>query len=129
MKISRIDHIVLTVKNIESTVKFYELVMEMVKETFGAGRIALKFGNQKINLHEFGKEVEPKANLPTPSSEDLCFITEIDLEEAMSHVISKGVEVIEGPIKRTGDTGSIVSFYFRDPDGNLIEVSNYTEQR
>ncbi|MBP0028555.1 VOC family protein [Roseofilum sp. Guam] len=129
MKISRIDHIVLTVQNIEITVKFYESVIGMEKEVFGAGRIALKFGNQKINLHEVDKEFEPKANLPTPGSEDLCFITETDLEEAMSHVISQGVEVIEGPIKRTGATGSIMSFYFRDPDGNLIEVSNYAEQR
>jgi catechol 2,3-dioxygenase-like lactoylglutathione lyase family enzyme len=117
----------LTVKDVEVTVEFYESVLAMVKETFGEGRIALKFGNQKINLHELKKETEPKASLPTPGSEDLCFITGTDLEEAMSYVKRKGVEVINGPIKRTGATGAIHSFYFRDPDGNLIEVSNYVK--
>lgn len=81
--------------------------------------------SQKINLHEQGKEFEPKANQPVPGSEDLCFITETKLEDAMEHVKSKGVEIIEGPVARTGATGSIISFYFRDPDKNLIEVANY----
>ncbi|MEW8243413.1 MAG: VOC family protein [Candidatus Thiodiazotropha sp.] len=125
MKINRIDHIVLTVKDIEETVGFYESVIGMTRETFGEGRMALRFGRQKINLHQFNKEFEPKACLPTPGSADICFITETDLEEAMSHVKAKGVEILEGPIKRTGATGAILSFYFRDPDGNLIEVSQY----
>jgi catechol 2,3-dioxygenase-like lactoylglutathione lyase family enzyme len=129
MKISGIDHIVLTVRDIQATVKFYESVMGMVKESFGEERIALKFGNQKINLHQQGSEFEPKAEVATPGSEDLCFITETDLEQAISHVENQGVAIIEGPIMRTGAAGAIRSIYFRDPDGNLIEVSNYVERR
>ena len=125
MNINRLDHLVLTVKDIEITVQFYVSVLGMEKEEFGAGRLALKFGNQKINLHQVGKEFEPKADKPTAGSADLCFITEVTLDEAMNHVQSKGVQIIEGPVARTGATGPINSFYFRDPDMNLIEVSNY----
>ena len=127
MRITNIDHIVLTVKDIEKTVQFYESVLGMASEIFGKGRVALKFGNQKINLHEQGQEFEPKANKPVPGSEDLCFVTETKLEVAMEHVRSKGVKILEGPVTRTGAIGSIVSFYFRDPDGNLIEVASYTQ--
>lgn len=129
MNITNIDHIVLTVKDIDVTVEFYESVLGMVVETFGEGRVALKFGNQKINLHKHGQEFEPKANKPVPGSEDLCFITETELEVAMAHVKSKGLDILEGPVPRTGATGSIISFYFRDPDGNLIEVANYAKSR
>jgi len=125
MNISHIDHIVLTVRNIEATVDFYQAVLGMDVETFGAGRNALKFGPQKINLHQQGKEFEPKAETPTPGSGDLCFITDTPLDEAIRHVQNQGVEIIEGPIDRTGAQGPIVSFYFRDPDLNLIEVANY----
>ncbi|WP_457664819.1 VOC family protein [Thiolapillus sp.] len=125
MSISCIDHIVLTVKDIEATVSFYESVLGMARETFGEGRVALKFGSQKINLHQQGKEYEPKARMPLPGSEDLCFITDTKLETAMDQVRNKGVEILEGPVTRTGAMGTIVSFYFRDPDGNLIEVANY----
>ena len=125
MNINRLDHLVLTVKDIQTTVDFYVSVLGMEREEFGAGRLALKYGNQKINLHQAGKEFEPKADRPTPGSADLCFITEVPLEKAMAHVLSKGVEIIEGPVARTGATGPINSFYFRDPDMNLIEVSNY----
>ena len=125
MNINRLDHLVLTVKDIQATVDFYVSVLGMMKEEFGAGRLALKYGNQKINLHQTGKEFEPKADRPTPGSADLCFITEVPLEKAMAHVRSKGVEIIEGPVARTGAIGPINSFYFRDPDMNLIEVSNY----
>ena len=125
MNIDRLDHLVLTVRDIEITVQFYVTVLGMEKEEFGAGRLALKFGNQKINLHQAGKEFEPKAQRPTPGSADLCFITEIPLSQAMDHVRNKGVAIIEGPVARTGATGPINSFYFRDPDMNLIEVSNY----
>ena len=125
MNITRLDHLVLTVKDIQTTVDFYVSVLGMEREEFGAGRLALKYGNQKINLHQAGKEFEPKADRPTPGSADLCFITEVPLEKAMAHVRSKGVEIIEGPVARTGATGPINSFYFRDPDMNLIEVSNY----
>jgi catechol 2,3-dioxygenase-like lactoylglutathione lyase family enzyme len=124
MIITAIDHIVLTVADIERTVRFYETVMGMVVEGFGEGRIALKFGSQKINLHQHGREFEPKAEYPTPGSQDLCFITATRLEDAMEHVGSMGVEIIEGPTARTGATGPLLSFYFRDPDNNLIEVSN-----
>ncbi len=125
MKVGAIDHIVLTVRDLETTVGFYESVMGMRKELFGDGRLALTFGNQKINLHVYGSEFEPKADQPTPGSADLCFITDANLDEAMAHVQEQGIEIIEGPIKRTGAHGAILSFYFRDPDGNLIEVSNY----
>lgn len=124
MNITNIDHIVLTVKNINKTVQFYESVLGMVGESFGEGRIALRFGDQKINLHEHDNEFEPKANKPTPGSEDLCFLTKTKLELFMEHVKSKGVKIIEGPVARTGATGPIISFYFRDPDQNLIEVAN-----
>lgn len=125
MNIIHLDHFVLTVADIEKTIQFYESVLGMSKEHFGKGRVALKFGNQKINLHQCGKEFEPKADQPTPGSADLCFITTTKLEDAMEHVRSKGVEIIEGPVKRTGAVGSIISFYFRDPDLNLIEIANY----
>ncbi|GMT40974.1 MAG: biphenyl-2,3-diol 1,2-dioxygenase [bacterium] len=127
MNITHIDHIVLTVKNINKTMKFYESVLGMAVETFGEGRTALKFGNQKINLHQEGKEIEPKALKPTPGSADLCFITKTNLEVAMEHVKSKGIKILSGPVSRTGATGSISSFYFRDPDNNLIELANYAE--
>ena len=125
MKITSIDHIVLTVKDINTTVQFYESVLGMEAEIFGEGRVALKFGTQKINLHKEGQEFEPKANKPVLGSQDLCFITEVKLEVAMEYVKSKSVNILEGPVARTGAIGSIVSFYFRDPDGNLIEVANY----
>lgn len=125
MNIDRLDHLVLTVKDIELTVNFYVSVLGMEKEEFGAGRVALKYGIQKINLHQAGKEFEPKAQKPTPGSADLCFITEIPLNEAMDHVRNQCIEIIEGPVARTGASGPINSFYFRDPDLNLIEVSTY----
>jgi catechol 2,3-dioxygenase-like lactoylglutathione lyase family enzyme len=125
MNISHLDHLVLTVADLKTTIDFYESVLGMQREAFGAGRIALRFGNQKINLHQAGQEFEPKAQHPTPGSADLCLITGTPLPEAMQHVRDCGIEIIEGPVTRTGATGPITSFYFRDPDGNLIEVSNY----
>jgi catechol 2,3-dioxygenase-like lactoylglutathione lyase family enzyme len=127
MHISNIDHLVLTVKDIDATVRFYESVLGMIPDTFGEERVALKFGNQKINLHKHGHEYEPKANKPIPGSEDLCFITETELEIAATHVKNKGITIIEGPVVRTGANGQIFSIYFRDPDGNLIELSNYAQ--
>jgi len=125
MNISHIDHIVLTVRDIKATVDFYQTTLGMDVETFGEGRTALKFGSQKINLHEYGKEFEPKAESPTPGSADLCFITDTAISEAMQLVRDQGILIIEGPVKKTGAQGPIESFYFRDPDLNLIEVSNY----
>jgi len=125
MEISTLDHLVLTVKDLAKTRSFYvSTVMGMKKEVFGSGRVALKYGSQKINLHEFGKEFEPKAHEPTPGSADLCFLTPTPLNDAMAHVKSCGVEIIEGPVERTGAKGPIRSFYFRDPAHNLIEVAN-----
>ena len=124
MEISKLDHLVLTVNDIEKTVSFYVSVMGMQKEVADSGRVALKYRSQKINLHEFGKEFEPKAHKPMPGSADLCFITSTPLNDAMAHVKSCGVEIIEGPTKRKGANGPIRSFYFRDPDRNLIEVAN-----
>lgn len=123
--IDRIDHIVLTVADIETTIRFYEKVLGMKAETFGQGRRALSFGKSKFNLHEKGKEFEPKAQIPTPGSVDLCLITQTSLETVISHLNSCGVKIEEGPIKRTGAVGPINSVYIRDPDNNLIEISNY----
>jgi catechol 2,3-dioxygenase-like lactoylglutathione lyase family enzyme len=125
MNIDRLDHLVLTVKDIEATCSFYSRVLGMAVVTFGAGRKALAFGSQKINLHEQGKEFEPKARRPTPGSADLCFITDTPLQDFIEHLRSCGAAILEGPVGRTGATGAIVSVYLRDPDMNLVEVSNY----
>jgi catechol 2,3-dioxygenase-like lactoylglutathione lyase family enzyme len=127
MKIDRLDHLVLTVKSIAATCEFYSNVLGMEIVTFGEGRNALAFGTQKINLHESGKEFEPKAQHPTSGSADLCFITTTPLADVIEHLHHYGVEIIEGPVKKTGAVGQILSVYFRDPDMNLIEVSNYLE--
>jgi catechol 2,3-dioxygenase-like lactoylglutathione lyase family enzyme len=125
MEITHIDHIVLTAQNLKKTVQFYCDVLGMEKEDFGNGRVALKYGNQKINLHQVGNEFKPKAANPTPGSSDLCFITTTELKDAMKQVRDKGVPIIEGLVSRIGATGPIESFYIRDPDENLIEVSTY----
>jgi catechol 2,3-dioxygenase-like lactoylglutathione lyase family enzyme len=125
MKIERLDHLVLTVRSIPASVAFYERVMGMQAVTFGVGRVALAFGQQKINLHELGREFEPKACRPTPGSADLCFITATPLSEVLEHLAACGVPITEGPVARTGALGPITSVYFRDPDENLIEVSAY----
>ena len=124
MKIDSLDHLVLTVKDIEVTSDFYSRILGVEILTFGGGRKALSFGSQKINLHQHGSEFEPKAQHPTPGSADLCFITSVPLSEVVTHLSSCKVGTIEGPIQRTGATGPILSVYFRDPDMNLIEVSN-----
>lgn len=127
MKVDRIDHFVLTVGSIEATCDFYSRILGMEVEEFGGGRRALKFGRQKINLHQAGKEFEPKAREPTPGSGDFCLTTDVPLERVVEHLASCGVELVEGPVARTGAVGAIQSVYFRDPDGNLVEVSNYRE--
>jgi catechol 2,3-dioxygenase-like lactoylglutathione lyase family enzyme len=125
LHIDRLDHLVLTVADIATTTEFYERVLGMAVVRFGEGRVALSFGRQKINLHLAGHEFEPHAHRPIPGSADLCLITAMPLSEAMAHVSAQGVPILEGPVHRTGATGPIRSFYFRDPDANLIEVSNY----
>ncbi len=123
--ISNLDHLVLTVQCIDKTIDFYTDILGMEKEVFGDGRIALKFGEQKFNLHEAGKEFEPKAAYPTPGSADICLITNLPIQIAFDRVKSKGVKILEGIVPRTGANGPIESFYFRDPDQNLVEVSSY----
>jgi len=125
LSIDHVDHFVLTVADIEATVAFYRSVLGMTDVVFGAGRRALAFGTQKINLHAAGREHAPRASRPTPGSADFCLITRTPLGEAMAHVRDCGVAIEEGPVTRTGATGTITSFYFRDPDANLVEVSNY----
>lgn len=126
VKINSIDHLVLTVKDVEATCEFYERVLGITTVTFGDdNRKALAFGSQKINLHEYGHEFEPKAHRPIPGSADLCFITSTPLTEVIDHLQKHGVEILEGPVSRIGAAGSMTSVYFRDPDLNLIEVSNY----
>lgn len=125
MKINSIDHIVMTVNSVDVTCEFYSRTLGMDVITFGQDRKALLFGAQQLNLHEVGKEFEPKAHIPTPGSIDLCLITETPIDEVLDHLTSVNVEILEGPIKRTGATGAIISVYFRDPDQNLLEVSNY----
>ncbi|MDM9619346.1 VOC family protein [Rhizobium sp. S96] len=122
--IDRLDHLVLTVADIDATCAFYARVLGMTIETFGEGRKALRFGNQKINLHQAGREFEPKARQPMSGSADLCFIASTLLEQVVVHLQAEGVVIEEGPVRRTGANGPIRSVYLRDPDGNLIEVSN-----
>jgi catechol 2,3-dioxygenase-like lactoylglutathione lyase family enzyme len=123
--LERLDHLVLTVADIPRTLDFYQRVLGMRHETFGNGRHALVFGQQKFNLHQAGKEFEPKAAHPTPGAIDLCLITRWPIERVQEHLAEQGVAVEEGPVMRTGALGPIESVYFRDPDGNLIEVSRY----
>lgn len=125
MNIDRLDHLVLTVNHMDRTCDFYSRVLGMEVVTFGEGRKALHFGQQKINLHETGKEFEPKAKTPMPGSADLCFITEAPLSDVIEHLSNCGVPIEEGPVKRTGALSPITSVYIRDPDGNLIEIANY----
>lgn len=127
IKIDHLDHLVMTVRDIDASIDFYIRVLGMKAVNFGNGRHALAFGAQKINLHEHDSEFEPKAEHPTPGSADLCFITPTPLDEVVAHLTACDVKIIEGPVERTGATGPIISVYLRDPDMNLIEVSNYME--
>lgn len=126
--IERLDHLVLTVHDVEATCAFYTDVLEMEIVTFGDGRRALRFGQQKLNLHQAGREFEPKAALPTPGSADLCFLTSVPLSDIAVRLRSRLIPILAGPILRTGALGPIHSLYFRDPDGNLLEVSRSAEE-
>ena len=125
MKISHLDHLVLTVADIEISCQFYQSALNFEVITFGENRKALQFDSQKINLHQVGKEFEPKALRPTSGSADLCFIAETPLKDVIAHLHALNIEILEGPIERTGAIGKILSIYLRDPDQNLIEISNY----
>lgn len=121
--INHLDHLVLTTIDVEACTDFYTRIMGMKLESFGAGRLALRFGEQKINVHVRGQEFEPKAHLPVPGALDLCLIASISLDEVVAHLEAQQWPIIEGPIQRTGAMGPIRSVYVRDPDLNLIEIS------
>jgi catechol 2,3-dioxygenase-like lactoylglutathione lyase family enzyme len=123
--IDRLDHLVLTVADIERSCDFYQRVLGMQVVRFGAGRTALQFGQQKINLHPASAPLQPHAAQPTPGSADLCLVTGAAIADVLAHLRAQAVVVEEGPVPRTGALGPIESVYFRDPDGNLIEVSRY----
>ena len=125
MKIESIDHVVLTVRDLERTCDFYRSVLGFEVVSFGGGRKGLQFGRQKLNLHLYGKEFEPKALHPTPGSVDLCFITTTPLDEVRRELGEKGVAIEVGPVERVGAVGTLLSVYVRDPDQNLIEIANY----
>jgi len=128
VRIDRIDHLVLTVMDIERTVAFYVEVLGMTEQKFGSGRIALSFGTSKINLHQRGREFEPIAAAPTVGSADLCLVVAETLDVLVAHLAAQGIPIEEGPVERTGAQGPIVSVYVRDPDGNLIELSNHPDR-
>ena len=128
MRVERLDHLVLTVADIDASCAFYQRVLGMQVVTFGQGRKALAFGQQKINLHRLGAEFEPKALRPTPGSADLCLIVSTPLVEVMAHLQRCEVAIEEGPVPRTGATGPLLSVYIRDPDRNLIELANLQEE-
>jgi catechol 2,3-dioxygenase-like lactoylglutathione lyase family enzyme len=126
--ITALDHLVLTVRDLQATIGFYVEGLGMELREFGEGRLALHFGRQKINLHVMGHEFEPKAAHPTPGAADLCFLTEQPLAEFRARLESLGRPIIAGPVARTGATGPMTSIYTRDPDGNLIEIARLQEQ-
>ena len=128
MKISKLDHLVITATDIGQTLEFYCRVLGMEAPTFANGRKALRFGEQKINLHKAGEEIRPHAQNPAPGSADLCFISETPVQNIISHLSSCNVPVIEGPVKKTGAAGPMLSIYVRDPDNNLIEIANLIDE-
>ncbi len=125
--IDHLDHLVLTTSNEAACIAFYTGVLGMKLESFGAGRKAFLFGEQKINLHVKGSEFEPRAHLPVPGALDLCFIASIPLDAVIAKLAASGVAIVEGPVMRTGATSKIRSVYLRDPDLNLIEISERVE--
>ena len=127
MTLEKLDHLVLPVSDIDAIATFYTTYLGMEKRIFGDGRVALHFGDQKINLHPAGWNYEPKARVSVPGSADLCFMVSESVESLQTKLVQLGVEIIEGPVVRTGATGPLRSIYIRDPDGNLIELSNRAE--
>ena len=125
VRVASLDHLVLTVQDIPRAIKFYVEVLGMQEVTFGDNRKALAYGQQKINLHKFGEEFEPKAASPLPGSADLCFVLDGALEDFIGHLNDNNIEILQGPLARTGALGVINSVYIRDPDQNLIEISTY----
>jgi catechol 2,3-dioxygenase-like lactoylglutathione lyase family enzyme len=125
VRIDRIDHLVLTVGDIDRTIAFYVGVLGMTETAFRSGRKAVTFGSSKINLHQRGREHEPKARVPTPGSADVCLIVQESLDVVVAELTANGIAIEEGPVERTGAQGPITSVYVRDPDGNLVELSVY----
>jgi catechol 2,3-dioxygenase-like lactoylglutathione lyase family enzyme len=125
MRSLTLDHLVLTVADIEQTCRFYVDGLGMERREFAGGRVALHFGRQKINLHPAENPYTPRANTALPGTGDLCLITETPVAKVIEHLKAEGVEILMGPVPKTGAMGPITSVYFRDPDENLIEVSNY----
>jgi catechol 2,3-dioxygenase-like lactoylglutathione lyase family enzyme len=123
--IDHIDHIVLTTRDREACIRFYTEVLGMTLETFAGNRLALKFGAQKINLHEWGREFTPRAHVAAPGTLDLCFIASIALEKVIETLKKNDIPIVEGPVAKTGAAGPIRSVYVRDPDLNLVEISVY----
>ncbi len=124
MKVKKIDHVVLTVADVDRSIEWYRRALGMEPVTFGKGRRALAFGEQKLNLHRAGREFEPKAAHPTPGSSDLCFVTAVPLDMVIAHLRGVGVAIEAGPVSKVGAQRSLRSVYVRDPDGNLIELAN-----
>ena len=127
MTLEKLDHLVLPVSDIDAIATFYTTYLGMEKRLFGDDRVALHFGDQKINLHPAGWDYEPKARVSIAGSADLCFIVSERVESLQTKLVQLGVDIIEGPVERTGATGRLRSIYIRDPDGNLIELSNRVE--
>ena len=128
--IDHVDHIVLTTRDKDACIRFYTEVLGMKLEKFRTPteeRLALKFGAQKINLHEWGKEFEPRAHVAVPGSLDLCFIASVGLDEVMQALKKNNIAILEGPVTKTGAAGPIRSVYVRDPDLNLVEISVYNK--
>lgn len=128
MRIDRIDHIVLTVKDVKKTVDFYKNILGMEVQDYGGKWKTMAFSQQRINLHEYGEDEVPiRAEKPTPGSADLCLISETPILEVLEEIKERGINIEEGPILRTGALGQLISIYIRDPDNNLIEISNYKD--
>jgi catechol 2,3-dioxygenase-like lactoylglutathione lyase family enzyme len=125
MRVNHLDHLVLTVEDIHASIAFYTRVLGMHETTFARGRKSLAFGQSKINLHQVNHEFEPKAAKPTPGSGDLCLVVDDNLDSVQAQLAAAGVPVEVGPVEQTGAHGQMMSVYFRDPDRNLIELSNY----
>jgi len=127
MKVENIDHLVMIVKDVETTVRFYENVLGMAREDYDNGSVALCFGKQKINLHQLGMEIRPGAGNAGIGSADICFTTLLPIERVVEHLLLHDIPIIEGPIKRRGARGQMISVFFHDPDENLMEIAHYGE--
>ncbi len=127
IRIKSLDHLVVTASDLQATIEFYTRVLGMEHVEFGNGLHAVHFGEQKFNLHDALTDVSPKARKIVPGSEDICLLTDTPIADVKSHIESCGIEIEEGPVSRQGAAGTLLSVYFRDPDGNLVEVANVVD--